>query len=700
MEIQPIGHMSEARISLTTLGQVALRVEGAPIAIANRKSQALLAYLATTLNGRESRERIAGLLWSEFEEEKARASLRQTVADLRRVVVAPDVSFFAADRLTISLDAASLQVDCLVILKDLERGEISGLLLSEKRLPEQFLAGLDDIDQAFRAWLLVQRQILHERFLRELEDRLTASEDPRLTKRLGTAIVNLDPTHEVGCRAVIEACARLGDLGGALRAYRELWDLLDQEFGMEPSQETLELILKVKAGEFGEQPKPAASPVVVVAETPLPAFSPPSPPPAPPSRGQAIVVTDFDTSSIAQERRGMIRAFRHDLVASLVRFRGWSIIDGSEADVPARMPNAYRVDGTAFEDESGTRFILTLKDASDGRFVWSERFAIMERGWRPAQQRIIRRIAGALDVNLSTARLAQIAGSPELSLALHDRWLLGHSMMLQWRPHDEARAEAIFRSLVSEAPSFAPAYVCLSQILNARHLIFPGTLRTMGRHQEALQFAKTAVQLDPLDTRSHLCLAWAHAMTSQFDRAPVSFRLACDLNPNDPLTLVSSSLGLAYCGDTDQSAATAEMALDLGLGISPAHWGYQAGVRFTLGDYAGTITAAENAGDALYYLGGWKAAAHALLGDTATARGEAARFAETVRGTWFGEPDPDNTAIASWLLHCFPIADRKVWEALRKGLAIAGLLSQEAMDVPFAPALRSAAASDRVIRDA
>ena len=695
MEIQPIGPVTGAKVSLTTLGQVALRADGTPLPIANRKSQALLAYLAMTMNGRESRERVAGLLWSEYEEEKARGSLRQTIADLRRCVAVHGPSVFVADRLTVCVDLGQLHVDCLAILRDLEAGEVPAVLLAEKRLPDSFLAGLDDLDPAFRAWLLVQRQVLQERFLHELEDRLPAATDPRLAKRLGTAIVNLDPTHELGCRAVIESSARLGDLGGALRAYRDLWDLLDQEFGMEPSPETQELILKVKAGEFGEARAPEA------ALAPTPVIQPPMPVSLPglAGRGQAIVVTDFDIADIVPEQRGMIRAFRHELIASLVRFRDWSIIDGSGAPDQSRIPNVYRIDGTALPDEAGTRFILTLKDAADGRFVWSERFTVVEQGWRPAQQRIIRRLAGALDVNLSTERLTQIAGSPELSLAHHDRWLRGHALSFQWRPDDEARAESIFRSLIEEAPSFAPAYASLVQILNSRHLVFPGIPRTIDRHQEALKFAKMAVQLDPLDTRAHLSLGWANAMSGYHDKAPVSYRLACDLNPNDPWTLVSSSLGLAYCGAADEAAATAEMARDLGLGISRLHWAYQGGVRFVLGDYTGAIAAAENAGDALYYFGGWKAAAHALIGERDAARAEGARFVETVRSVWFGEAEPDETTVAQWLLHCFPIADRKVWEALREGLTIAGLIEEGVAIVPFPQSARLLAASDRVIRD-
>jgi len=71
-----------------------------------------------------------------------------------------------------------------------------------------------------------------------------------------------------------------------------------------------------------------------------------------------------------------------------------------------------------------------------------------------------------------------------------------------------------------------------------------------------------------------------------------------------------------------------------------------------------------------------------------------------IRSAWFGDPDPDDAEIGRWLLHCFPIADRRAWEALRDGLAIAGLVPQGSAIAPFHQSSRLLAAADRVIRDA
>ena len=49
--------------------------------LTSRKAKALVAYLVLAPDMRESRERLAGLLWSESEDEKARACLRQLFRD-------------------------------------------------------------------------------------------------------------------------------------------------------------------------------------------------------------------------------------------------------------------------------------------------------------------------------------------------------------------------------------------------------------------------------------------------------------------------------------------------------------------------------------------------------------------------------------------------------------------------------------------
>ena len=72
---RPVGRT----LSVRTLGKLTLRVGERTVGAIGRKSAALIAYLALSETGEDTRERLVGLLWSEAEEDKARASLRQSL---------------------------------------------------------------------------------------------------------------------------------------------------------------------------------------------------------------------------------------------------------------------------------------------------------------------------------------------------------------------------------------------------------------------------------------------------------------------------------------------------------------------------------------------------------------------------------------------------------------------------------------------
>jgi DNA-binding SARP family transcriptional activator len=130
-------------------------------------------------------------------------------------------------------------------------------------LADELMAGLEDLDPAFRVWLLAKRHALRDRLVRALEiaaDRQSA--DSREAARIAEAMLNLDPTHEGACRQLMRARAMSGDMAGALRAYKALWDLLDADYGMEPSAATQQLVSQIKLGELEPLqlvPMPAAA---------------------------------------------------------------------------------------------------------------------------------------------------------------------------------------------------------------------------------------------------------------------------------------------------------------------------------------------------------------------------------------------------------------------------------------------------------
>src|SRR5882757_10118156 len=94
-----------ARLSLSLVGRLTIRFNGRPVELRTQKAGAVLGYLALTETKQESRERLVGLLWSRSDEEKARASLRQVVRELRSAFEAAGYDGFSAGRLSVHLDA-------------------------------------------------------------------------------------------------------------------------------------------------------------------------------------------------------------------------------------------------------------------------------------------------------------------------------------------------------------------------------------------------------------------------------------------------------------------------------------------------------------------------------------------------------------------------------------------------------------------
>ncbi len=260
------GGASPAKLSVQTIGKLSLQIGGQATRPLGQKSRALIGYLAISETGEESRERLVGLLWSESEEEKARASLRQSLYEIREAFDAIGFGGFSTDRLRVTLDRARIDVDLWRVFDEAAASTASPILLQFERPIERLLDGLDNVDPAFHAWLQARRQSLGDRLTRMLEAASGDHKKPLAEREaLARALLNLDPTHEEAVRLLIRARAAVGDVGGALRVYKTLWDLLDVEYDVEPSTETQELIAAIKLGQPAAVVQMDAPETIVVA---------------------------------------------------------------------------------------------------------------------------------------------------------------------------------------------------------------------------------------------------------------------------------------------------------------------------------------------------------------------------------------------------------------------------------------------------
>lgn len=679
LEREPeLAPLTDARLSISLVGRIALRFNGRLLELRTQKAGAVLSYLALTELKQESRERLVGLLWSRSDEEKARGSLRQVIRELRTAFEDAGYGGFAAGRLSIYLDPKLVEVDIESVIKAAETGRVHPLLLNTPNLEEHLLEGLDDLDPSFRVWVLAKRQTIHDRLMRGLGAALTADDiAAAVRKDVAAAIVNLDPTHEEASCHLMQVHAEQGDVAGALRIYKALWELLDQDYGMEPSAATQDLVAKIKMGAF-ERPrasfaadarKPqlingnlghAVGPAAVSFKTPA---------------RICLVLPPFAMHGVDSDHAHLVQGFHQHLAASLVRFREWSVVDRTPvyADSEPEPAPRYRIDTTAYQAGGEINMVMVLREDSTGIYVWGESCRLGLDNWFETQQRIIRRIATSLNVRLSAERLKRLAGEPDVSLDLHDRWLRGQNLLSKFDAVSWQRAVTIFRDAMQEYPTFSPCYSSLVQMNNIEHIVHPGFFRDLDKARGTLELAKTAVQLDPVDSRAHLCCGWSYVTALRENEAAPHMDLACELNDNDPWTLLSSAHYYAFCGSIERARLRAEQSLALSPAPSYLEWGYHGIIRVLCGDYAGAIDAIDRAEGVIKTLPAWRAAALFHFGEVPKAKEQALRFLNVTRSFWVGSEAPSDQAIVRWLLQAHPISIRSRWEVLRHGLLGAGL---------------------------
>ena len=209
----------------------------------SRKGGWLLALLALR-GGREvPREWLQATLWPDSPDAQAAASLRQSLADLRRAL-GPAASRLASPTTrTLRFDVGPSEVDVLAFDEALARGDRPSL----ERAVELHRAPL--LEGCLEEWVAAERDPRHLAAIDALE-RLARWAAERGETAVAIAhlrrLVAADPFREAAHRALLEALAEEGDFPAAALAYRELRELLHRELNASPDPETVALFERLR----------------------------------------------------------------------------------------------------------------------------------------------------------------------------------------------------------------------------------------------------------------------------------------------------------------------------------------------------------------------------------------------------------------------------------------------------------------------
>jgi DNA-binding SARP family transcriptional activator len=240
-----------SRTRILLLGAPRIEHDGAPVEVDTRKAIALVAYLAVTRR-RHTRDALAGLLWPEYNQTKARAALRRTLSSLGN---ARAEGWLEADRETVGLGWGGIWVD-VVRFEELlagcrTHGHPEGEVCPDCLPPlseaadlyrDDFMGGFGLRDSvAFDDWQFFQSESLRRELagvLERLTRGLAARGEWEPAVSHARRWLTLDALHEPAHRLLMQLYAWSDQRAAALRQYRECVRILDKELGVAPLEET------------------------------------------------------------------------------------------------------------------------------------------------------------------------------------------------------------------------------------------------------------------------------------------------------------------------------------------------------------------------------------------------------------------------------------------------------------------------------
>jgi DNA-binding SARP family transcriptional activator/Tfp pilus assembly protein PilF len=265
-------------LRITLLGRFCIERNGRSItSFHSQKAQSLLAYLLVYRDRVHPRAVLANLFWSESDETRAQANLRNALYSLRHTLTLEGPQghlgqYILAERGAVRFnDQSRFSLDVAEFEQTLHQAsQTSGDQRAELLEQAIKLYTGDLLPGFYDDWVLIEQEHLKELYLqalKELAAHYTEQKDYPLAIGWARRALAANPLQEDLYRTLMQLYALTGDRAAALRQYAECEALLERELDAAPLPETralYERILRNQPLDFGERValSPALAPFV------------------------------------------------------------------------------------------------------------------------------------------------------------------------------------------------------------------------------------------------------------------------------------------------------------------------------------------------------------------------------------------------------------------------------------------------------
>lgn len=656
-----------ARFTLLLFGMFRLCADDGEIALRGRKACALLAYLALANGHRASREQLAVLLWTDRGAEQARASLRQTLAELRAVDGMDGA--MAIGRSEVAFAPGAFDSDLARIVAACARGSLPALSGALGAIEGSLLESFGDVSPGFDEWLAIERTARTDELVAQS---LACVEQhgmshPEETQAVLRALDRLDPYNEGVARLGMRLDHAAGDSAALHRRYRRLAEQLQSEFGVAPSEATRSLFQQLSRERDGEGAGARLGPD---APRPSPWISPSADELVP-----AVVVAPLQLIGEAGLSAEQADFCTDDMRLAMGALGGIRVLAAEAEDIPALLAGStdslalYLLSGKVRDPGSGPVAILQLANARDRTILWSESIPLGEN-IDPVETLVARAVGAlqpAIDRDLDRLlRTMPLEASDDRTLFTHARLTIrGAADLAETRRGVEA-----LERLVANNPRHLGARLLLGRMYNTDFWQRMTGHDVADMRRRAAAHLEAAASIAPHRVDVRVRRAWVMLRQGNFEAAERDFEAILAERQLDPDILNQVGFGLCHLGDLDRAAAVMQRAFELHP-FAPSDYHADFAVIQAL---RGEAEAAEEhflvSGETGLQYDAVRIANFTRLPKLPPHAGDVEqRFAHSFAAAWQARGEPQPADVLAWVGTTLPLREARHGEFVTRGLA-------------------------------
>jgi DNA-binding SARP family transcriptional activator/tetratricopeptide (TPR) repeat protein len=541
-----------------TFGAVAMSEASGKALSVPHKLLIIIAMLASTETAKLPRSRVIRSLWGE-DQTRADASFRQMLVKARRILGDNLDQILLIEPSTLRLDTTKLTVDFRFLLCADEQLPDDDLALVLRDMPAGEFLGDTQIEFAdYQDWYMQTRSLIQLRLVSFLTDKLQTAASRASSFRYAQALIEADPSKELGYRVLMEHYCDDDDRSAARDVYRRCQSVLMANFGVEPELTTRQLAVTLGlASHFPEHddrvqgapgvPALAASNVISMGVPRLVVLAP-------------RLLTQ------QSESRDVIEALLDDVSVGLTRFRSVTVLAGHTgrqigtgyelSELRSRYGVRYALKTDLLPGGERPKISIKLYDVEGLECLYGTSSSLdMDRLpelFDIVSGEIARRLVTSIEqreINISSACPVPSAYRSYLQ-GRRDLWKSDLPYL--------RRARGAFKAAIREADSYAPGYSGLSRAYSMERLV--RGMSDNGLLHEALDLADRAIRIDPLDGRGFCQRGFCNLYLKRHDDSLSDFASAVSLNPNDADTQADYADALSHSGYPQDALAAIQRA--------------------------------------------------------------------------------------------------------------------------------------------